>query len=166
MRALLLALLFTACSSSKPETFVGKPDEAATKPSGETPYVHKEQNEATEALQAQNEAKVLAANAQEATDADAAKSHKAVHDQLQRAFDLSDRRFNPLKEKVANATGAKRRSADRATAEVTKRETAVMASIAKLRDATGAEWDATKIQVEADTVALNTAIDALETTLQ
>ena len=108
----------------------------------------------------------MAANAKEAADSDAAKTHKIAHDKLQSAFDASDRKFNALQEDAAKATGAKKKKADAAAAEVTKREAAAMASIAKLRDATGAAWETTKTQVEADTVALDKAIVALEATLQ
>jgi hypothetical protein len=41
-----------------------------------------------------------------------------------------------------------------------------MAHIAKLRDVSGAAWDATKTQVDSDLVALNQAIDSLETLLK
>jgi hypothetical protein len=41
-----------------------------------------------------------------------------------------------------------------------------MAGIAKLRDASLAQWDTAKAQVESDAVALGKSIDALEATLQ
>ncbi len=172
MRALLLALLITittGCSSKteqSTEQFTGKPSEA--RPSGGVgPAVSvADQNKATEELQARNENKVLEANAKEAADSDAAKTHKVVNDKLQASFDVADRRFNSFKAKVVKVTEPKKASVDAAVADVTKREATVMASIAKLRDASGAAWDAAKTQVEADTVALNTAIDALETALR
>lgn len=182
MRALLFALLFTVttgCGSktdaSKVEpTTERKADEAAKPSSGGPgksgngePVVSKAvQDKATEDLQARGEAKVLAENAKEAADAEVEKTHKVVLDKLQQDFDVSDRRINPLKEKIAKATGAKRVNADTAATEVKKREKTVMASIAKLRDATGAEWGTTKTQVETGTAALNVAIDALEAALQ
>lgn len=168
MRALLLVLLLTVstgCGSKTEGNTERKADEAA-RTTGEPAASREDQDKATEALQARGEAKVLADNAKEAADSDVAKANKLAHDRLQRDFDVSDRRFNPLKEKVAKATGAKKTTADAAAAEVTKRETTVMASIAKLREATGAEWNTTRTQVEADLAALDTAIDALETALQ
>jgi hypothetical protein len=163
MRAQLLALTFAVttmatfgCDSKKES----KADEAAPSASREA------QDKATEAEAARGQAKTEAASAQEAADADAAKAHKVVADQLQGDFDASDRRFHALEEKAAKATGAKKKNADARSAEVTKREATAMASIAKLRDATGAGWDTMKTQVSADTAALNKAIDALEATLQ
>lgn len=124
------------------------------------------QDKATEAEQARGQAKTEAANAQESADAAVAKAHKVTADQLQGDFDASDRRFNALKENAAKATGAKKKSADAAVVEVTKREATQMANISKLRDASGAAWDTTKAQVSADAVALDKSIDALEATLR
>ena len=160
MRALLFALTISAvgCGSKTEQKASG--DVSATSDHAA------QDNKATEAEQARGAAKLEAANAKEAADSDAAKAHKIAHDKLQSDFDASDRKFNALKEKAANVTGAKKKTADTAVAEVTKREATVMASIAKLRDATGATWDSMKTQVEADTALLGKAIDALETTVQ
>ena len=123
------------------------------------------QDKATEAEQARGEAKTEAANVKEAADSDAAKTHAVAHAKIQSDFDAADRKFNALKEQVAKAPVAKKQSADAAAAEVTKREAVAMASIAKLRDATGDQWDTVKTQVDADTAALDKAITALETAL-
>lgn len=167
MRALLFALLLTvstfACHSktepnaNQTSTTGGDTGSAATRAA---------EDKATEAEQARGTAKTEAATTQEAADSDAAKAHKTADDQLQRDFDASDRAFNALKEKAAKVTGAKKQSVDADVAEITKREADVMAGIAKLRDTSGAPWDATKAQVDADAAALTKAVDALDTTLR
>jgi hypothetical protein len=169
MRAQLTALIFVlttiACGSKKDST-TGEAAKTTTSTGGSGATASREaQDKATEAEQARGNAKTEADNAKEAADAEAAKTHKLASDHLQSDFDASDRRFNALEEKAAKATGAKKQKANAAVAEVTKREATVMASIAKLRDATGAQWDTTNTQVQADAAALDKSIDALEVTL-
>ncbi len=194
MRALLLALILTVptigCGSKTEE----KPNEAvktgsestamnvregssaagagsSDAPTNAAPLPgyeggHAAQDKATEVEQARAVANVEAATAKEAVDADAAVAHKIVHDKLQSEFDASDRTFIALKVKAADATGATKKKADAAIADITKREATVMAGIAKLRDATGAQWDKTKTQLDANIAAFNKAIAALEITLR
>ncbi len=50
-------------------------------------------------------------------------------------------------------------------AEVSTREATTMASIARLRNATGAQWDAARTQVEDAQAALDSSITAFETSL-
>jgi hypothetical protein len=164
MRTLLLALTLlvpTYGCGSKTEP---KADQAAA--GTPSPSNREADDKATEVEGARGEAKTVADNAKEAADKDAAKAHAIVHDELQARFDAADRRFNALKEKAAKATGAKKATADAQVSEVTKREATVMASIAKLRDTTGAQWDPTKTQVETDSAALDKSIDALEKSLR
>jgi len=71
-----------------------------------------------------------------------------------------------LKEKVAKATGTKRKNADAAAAEVDTRVATVKTDLANLTSAAGTAWDTTKTQVEADQAALNKATDNLETTVK
>lgn len=122
-------------------------------------------DKATEVEQAKGVAVVEAATAKEATDAETAKAHQLAHDKLQSDFDASIRKFNTLKEKAAQTTGAKKQATATAEAEVTKREAATMASIARLRDATGAQWNAARTQVEDAQAALDSSITAYQTSL-
>ncbi len=177
MRALLIALLLpitTIACDTKPEVKpevkaeVAKTGEAKTGEvkTSEPAATIEEQNKATDVEQAKGAAKTEVAIVKEAADKAVVPAHKIAHDKLQSDFDDADRKFIALKEQVATATGAKKKNADAAVAEVTKREATVMAGIAKLRDATGAQWDATKTQVDADALALDKAIVALETSLK
>jgi hypothetical protein len=129
MRTLLLALVLPLIGCDTKPAPKAEPAAAS----------REAQDKATEAEQARGEAKTEAANVKEAADSEAAKGHAIAHAKVQSDFDAADRRFNALKEQAANATGAKKQSADAAAAEVTKREAVAMASIAKLRVATGAE---------------------------
>lgn len=169
MRAALLALLLTTtvgCASkgdAKPAA-----GSSSTEPSpatGERPRTASEQvqDKLTEAESALGEAKTKALIKLEAAEAELAKTQKGTATELQSAFDASDRRFIALKDQVANATKEGVRTA---SAEVAKREAVVMASIAKLRDATVQTWDATKTEVEADLSALDRSIEALEASLK
>jgi len=162
MRALLLALLFTtACTTDKNEAAKHNPTSTSAA------ATHREADDkATEDELHRNAAKADVATAQAATDATAAKAHADVGAQIQKSFDVADRRFTALKEKTASATGAAKKRADAAMADATAREASVMAGIAKLRDSSGAAWDTTKTQLDSDTVALNQAIDSLEIALK
>ena len=167
MRALLFALLLTVSTFACRSKAEPNADQTAKTGGDNGPAANREaQDKATEAEQARGTAKTEAASAQETADSDAARAHKTADDQLQRDFDASDRAFNALKEKAAKLTGAKKQSADADVAEITKREADVMAGIAKLRDTSGAQWDTTKAQVDADAAALTKAVDALDTTLR
>lgn len=164
MRALLFGLILTTTTfgCTKTESTAG---EAAR--TTEAASAHRAADDkATEAEQALGTAKSGAATSHEVVDADAAKARKETHDKLQQNFDASDRKFNSLTEKAADATGDKKQQADLAAADIKTREATIMAGIARLRDTTGAEWETTRAKVEADTVALNKAIDGLEATLR
>lgn len=168
MRHLLLALLFTtACTSDKKEAATEDP---ASTSSGTVKPAQTAQraadDKATEDEQARQNAKLDVATAQAATDSAAAKAHAETAAQLQKTFDAADRRYSVLKEKAASATGAAKQRADAAIADANAREASVMAGIAKLRDASGAAWDTTKTQVDSDIVALNQAVDSLESALK
>ena len=170
MRAALVALIFTTSSfgcASTPE-----PGEKTAPPStasseGERPRTANEQvqDKLTEAESARGEAKTKALIEKEAADLELAKTRKVVHDKLQSDFDASARRFNGLKEKTGRTTGAQKQKATQAIADITKQEAAVMASIAKLRDATGPEWEVAKTEVDTRMVAFDKSIGALETRL-
>lgn len=157
MRALLLALLVTTGCTDKKDATKSEPAPSAQR---------RADDKATEDLEAHNAAKADVATAKADAAADAEKVHAETGAQLQKDFDAADRRFNELEVKAASATGAAKKRATTAIADVNAREKAAMASIAKLRDATGAGWDTTKAQVDSDMVALNQAIDALENTLK
>lgn len=157
MRALLLALLATtACTANKKEN---AHDPAPT-------AQRQADDKATEDLQAGNAAKVDVATAQATVDDAVTKAHAETSVQLQQTFDEADRRFKALEVKAASATGAARKRADAAVADVKTREASAMASIAKLRDASAADWNATKAKVDSEMVALNQSIDSLEAALK
>jgi hypothetical protein len=161
MRALLLALLVTtACASDQKEV--------ARDPAPAPPRTaqQKVDDKATEDLEARNSVKADVATAKADADADAAKAHSEIGAQLQKDFDEADRRFKALEVKAASATGTTKKRATSTTSDVKTHESAVMAGIAKLRDANGAAWDTTKAKVDSDMVALNQAIDSLEKTLK
>lgn len=124
------------------------------------------QDKATEDEQAKNVVKAEENTADVAAAKEAVKTHKIVQDQVQSAFDASDRRFTELKEKADKATGSKKQKAAAAVADLTKREAVVMAAIAKLRDGTGTQWDKTKTQLDTDSAAFTKALDALDVMLR
>ena len=165
MRTYLLALFLTTtmgCSTDKGTDTKTAP--ASAKP---PMTAHEEaDNKATEDEQARRAALADKADVKAADDAELAKTRKVTHDQLQARFDAADRRFNELQATAGKVTGTKKRNAAAVVGEIKTREATVMASIAKLRGATGAAWDATKQQVDIDAAALDQAIDTLATTLQ
>ena len=166
MRPLLLALILTStafsCSSKADQAA-----EASAKANEQAATSHREADDkATEAEQARGEATAAAATTAAAAEAATRETQREVAEDLQADFDAADRRFIALQQEALKATPAKKKRADAAAAEVTRLEAAVMASIARLRAATGAAWDTTRTQVEADTAALDRAIDALETALR
>ena len=81
---------------------------------------------------------------------------------LQSTFEAADRRLGPLGEKAAKLTGANMHDANTAIAVVNTSKTTVIASIAKMRDATLPQLDAAKAQVVSDTDAFGKSIDELE----
>lgn len=161
MRALLLALLFTATTAG-----CASKEEPARQPQEPATPQRQADDRATDVEQARNNAKVEAATAQTAADAKVNATRDETAARLQKEFDTADRRFNALKEQAAKATGTKKKRADAAVANVVTSEARVMAGIAKLRDTSGADWDTTKTQIDADALALDKAIQSLDTTLQ
>jgi hypothetical protein len=169
MRAALFALIFTTTSfgcASRSDPAEPAPASTASA-NAERPRTENEQmqDKLTEAENARGEAKTKALIEKEAADLELAKTRKIIHDKVQSDFDASARRFNGLKEKSARATGAQKQKATQVIADITKQEAAVMASIAKLRDATGPEWDGVKTEVDANMVAYDKSIGVLETRL-
>jgi cytochrome P450 len=157
MRTLLLAVLITFAGCSNKQ-------EKATK------EADKAQKEATdksqEAAKAQAEADAKAATAQKEAEATAMKSITDARDGVQKDFDDLDRKAAALHEKVAKATGAKRKNADAAAAEVATRMTAAKASLAKFTGATAATLEAVKTEASSDVAALSKAVDNLEKTVK
>ncbi|MDQ3335688.1 MAG: hypothetical protein M4D80_11015 [Myxococcota bacterium] len=171
MRPLLLVLILSAttfgCSKKEKESATTTEGATAKPTTGDQPKTDRAADDkATEDLQARRAEEAKAAEAKAAADAEAVKAHAATHEQLQANFDAANRRFNTLKEKADKLTGAKKKNADAAVAAVKTAEATMMANVAKLREASAAQWDAAKAQVEADAVALNKSIDALETAVK
>lgn len=163
MRALRFTLILATLSGC------GKPADAtqgAPKPTETVPSARAADDKASEVEQAKGAAKVEVANAKAAIETAAAKVHDGVHAKVQVAFDEADRKFTALKVQAGKATGAAKQAADTAAADITAREATVMASLTKLRAATGADWDAAKVQLDADTAALDKAVDAFAASLK
>lgn len=163
MRSLLFILMLSTttfgCDNKEGTKWESKPGLASN--------AHRAADDkATEDLQARRAEEAKATEAKAAADADAVAAHKVTHDQLQARFDASDRRLNAMTEEVARTTGTKKKNATAAAAAAATVRPTVMASIARLRDATLAQWDAAKAQVEADAVTFDKAIDTLEATLR
>ncbi|MBA3538126.1 MAG: hypothetical protein H0T79_00720 [Deltaproteobacteria bacterium] len=173
MRALTLALLITSTTFGCSKTETTTSTEPATSGTNEpakaknevTKLAREVDDKATEVVQAQGAATATANTANAAAEAVLVQAHNDQRATLQKAFDAADRRFNTLKATAATATGTKKAAADAAAADIKTREAAVMAGIAKLRDATGAQWDTIKAQVDVDAAALDKSIDGLEATL-
>ena len=85
---------------------------------------------------------------------------------LQKDLEAAERKATHFKEKAAKATGAMKKNAAAAAAELDKRWEAAKASLAALDPNKGDDWDASAARVEADTIKVNEAIDALETSLK
>ncbi len=169
MRAALFALIFTTTSfgcASRSEPGETAPPSTASAGT-ERPRTENEQmqDKLTEAESARGEAKTKALIEKEAADLELANTRKVIHDKVQSDFDASARRFNGLKEKAGKATAAKKQKTTQTIADIAKQEAAVMASIAKLRDATGPDWEGAKTEVDAGMVAYDKSIGALETRL-
>lgn len=161
MRSLLLGLILSTtmlgCSSDKAKA--SEAGSAGPTASGER---HAADDQATEALQARRAEEATVAEAKATADADVVAAHKATHSQLQANFDAADRRLTALKEEGARLTGTAKNNATIAMAVAQTHEASVLASIAKLREATLAGWDAAKAQVEADSLAFTNSVAALD----
>lgn len=167
MRSILIALILSTmtfgCGSE-----AAKPAETAKPAAADEPTAaggHAADDKATDDLQAHRAEQANAADRQAAADAEAVKAHAAIQQQLQARFDAADRRFNESREKVGTLKGANRKSAVAAVATVKTNEATTMASIAKLRDASLAQWDTAKARVDSDSEALDHSIDTLEQTI-
>jgi len=161
MRSLLLGLILSTtmvgCSSEKAKA--SEAGSAAPTAAGER---HAVDDQATEALQAHRAAEATIVDAKAMAEADVVTAHKATQVQLQANFDAADRRLTALKVEGARLTGTARKSATIAIAVAQTHEASVLGSIAKLREATPAGWDAAKAQVEADSLAFTTSVAALD----
>lgn len=96
----------------------------------------------------------------------AAKTRVEARGKVQKEIDAADRKLAYLKEKLAKATGPKKKNAEAAVAEVTKRRDAAVASAAKLETDTNTPVETERTAAEADVSALNKAIDNLEASLK
>jgi hypothetical protein len=161
--ALILSTMTLGCGSEAAKPVETAKPATAAEPTGAGG--HAADDKATDDLQAHRADQANAADRQATTDADAVKAHAAVQQQLQARFDAADRRFNESKEKAGKLKGANRKSVGAAVATVKTNEATTMASIAKLRDASLAQWDSAKARVDADSDALDSSIDALEKTI-
>lgn len=161
MRSLLLGLILSTtilgCGSEKATS-----SEAGSAAPTAASDRHAADDQATEALQAHRAAEAKVVDAKATAEADLVTAHKATHTQLQANFDAADRRLTALKEEGARLTGAAKENATIAIAVAQAHEASVLASIAKLREATLAGWDAAKAQVEADSLAFTTSVAALD----
>lgn len=152
MRALLLATAIAAGTvgcGNKAEEAKKEADQKAA----EAAKTAKEAEDKASAAKVEAEAKVAKANAE-------------IKTKLQKDIDAAERKATYLKEKAAKVTGAAKKNADAAVAELDTRHATAKASLAKLDTATGAAWDTAKVGVESDIAALNKAVESLETTLK
>lgn len=161
--ALILSTMAAGCGSETTKPAGTAKPAATAEPAPGT--AHTADDKATDDLQAHRAEQASAADRQAAADAEAVKAHAEVQQQLQARFDAADRRFNESKEKVATLKGANKKTATAAVATVKTNEATTMASIAKLRDASLAQWDGAKARVDADSDALDSSIDALDKTI-
>ncbi len=136
-----------------------KAEEARREADSKTADATKEAREAQEAA-----AKAVAAQ-KVATDETARAAHTEARAKMQKDVEAADRKITYLKEKAAKATGAAKKNADTAVAELDKRRDTVRADLAKLDLETGAAWDTAKAGAERSLTALNQAVDNLETTV-
>lgn len=138
-----------------------------TKAQDEAVKARKEADDkAAEAAKAKKEADEKTAVAQKEAADKAIAANAEVRMALQKDIDAADRKLTYLKEKAAKATGAMKKNADAAAAEVDKRREAVKTNMASLEAATGDAWTTAKGQVEADIAALNKSVETLETSLK
>ncbi len=121
---------------------------------------------AAEAAKTAKEADDKAAAAKKEAEDKAAKANVEVKTKLQKDIDAAGRKATYLKEKAAKVTGAAKKNADAAVAELDTRDAAAKASLAKLDASSTTTWDTQKVAVESDIAALNKAVDSLETTLK
>jgi hypothetical protein len=167
MRSLLLVLILSTTAFGCKKAQESEPTEGANaKPNASESEHRAADDKATEDLQARRAEEAKTTEAKAAVDGEAIKVHAATHDQLQANFDAADRRFNRLKERAEGLTGERKKQADAAVATNNTNVATAMASIAKLRVASLAQWDPAKAQVETDTAALNKSLDTLETAVK
>lgn len=173
MRSLLLGLILsttiTGCSKQNDASATTEVGSSAKGTSAETAGSGISQadrraadDKATEDLQAARAGEANTVAAKAATDADAVAAHEVVQDQLQVNFDAADRRLNAMKEKV---TKTPNKAATAALGVAQTHGATVMASIAKLRTANLAGWDAAKAQVDTDYAQFTKSVDALEVSM-
>lgn len=91
--------------------------------------------------------------------------HAADAKKVQSQFDASDRKSAYLKEKAAKATGAAKKNAEAAVAELDKRRSTANESIKGLQGATGAAWDTAKAKADEDVASFGKAVESLEQTV-
>ena len=160
MRALIIGLVAGALAASGCGNKEEKAREEAAKAQKEA------DDKSVEAAKAQREADDKAVAAKREADAAMTKTHDDARDKLRKDYDASDRKLASLREKVAKATGVKRKNANAALTEVETRVATVKGEMAGLSANAGTAWDTAKTQIEADQAALDKAIDNLETTLK
>jgi membrane protein involved in colicin uptake len=119
-----------------------------------------------EATEAQREADDKAAAARREADDKMVKERTDVRDKLRKDIDAADRKTASLREKLAKAKGDVQKNADAAANEVQIRHAKVDANMTKLSSATGAAWDSTKLELDADLAALDEAVDNFEKALK
>jgi hypothetical protein len=81
---------------------------------------------------------------------------------VKKEIDGADRKITYLKEKAAKLTGAAKKNADAALAEVDKRREGVRADFAKLETAGAGDWNALKTAATTNIEQLTKAVEALE----
>lgn len=152
VRALLVGLALTTAVAA-----CGNKEEEARKEA---------EAKAAEAAKAAKEAQEKAAKEEAEAQAKIAKANGEIKAKLQKDIDAAGRKATYLKEKAAKATGAAKKNADAAVAELDARDATAKSDLAKLDAATGDAFNTAKNTVEADIAALNKAVDSLETTLK
>ncbi|HEY0249913.1 MAG TPA: hypothetical protein VGC41_00215 [Kofleriaceae bacterium] len=157
MRALLLALIITITGCGNKQEKANKEADKAQKEAAD---------KSAEAAKAQADADAKAAKAKDEAAAAAAKNIADARTSIQKDFDDADRKATSLREKVAKATGAKKKNADAAAMEVDTRTATAKASLDKFNAATADTLEAVKTQASSDVAALSKAVDNLEKTVK
>lgn len=159
-----LAVLLTFGIATTPLVACKKREDKAQE---EAAKAKKEADEkAAQAERERKEADAKAAAAAAEAEKKAAEANAEVVKNLQKDVDAADRKITDLKEREAKATGATKKNAEAAAAEVDKRREAVKTSLTALQNATGAAWAGARTQAESDLAALNKAIDNFDDTLK
>jgi colicin import membrane protein len=156
MRDRVIAVLLVFGLSSFIVGCKNKEEEAKREAELHSAQVAKEGEEARAKEEARKKAEAEAAT----------KARTDARGKVQKEIDAADRKLAYLKEKLAKATGPKKKNAEAAAAEVTKRRDAAVASAAKLETDTTTPVETERSTAEADVAALNKAIDNLEATLK